>query len=133
MGHTVIIELNDPENERHARLAKMDDVIYCDSLLAEITTTCAVRTGISVFIRDILCSSDERYRFAAFDVPEPFKGQTLREYFSTLREHGHLPVGIIVPPADNPQAPAVLWLSHVIPDENLTITLPMRAVCIVKD
>jgi voltage-gated potassium channel len=128
-----VIELNNPENERHARLAKVDDVIYCDNLIAEITATCAVHAGISVFIRDILCSSDDGHRFAAFDVPESFKGQALREYFSTLREKGHLPVGVIVPPEDNPQAPAALWLSRVIPDENLMIALPMRAVCIVKE
>ncbi|MDR2174750.1 MAG: potassium channel family protein [Synergistaceae bacterium] len=127
-----VIELNNPENERHARLAKVDDVIYCDSLIAEITAACAVHMGISVFIRDILCSSDEGHHFAAFDVPESFEGQALRAYFSTLREKGHLPVGVIVPPEDNPTAPAALWISRVIPDENLTITLPMRAVCIVK-
>jgi voltage-gated potassium channel len=128
-----VVELINPENERHARLAKVDDVIYCDNLIAEITATCAVHAGISVFIQDILCSSDEGHHFAAFDVPKLFEGQALREYFSALREEGHLPVGVIIPPEDNPRAPAALWLSRAIPDENLTITLPMRAVCIVKD
>jgi voltage-gated potassium channel len=128
-----VIELIDPENERHARLAKVDDVIYCDRLIAEITATCAAHVGISAFMRDILSSSDEGHHFEAFDVPQPFEGQALREYFSTLREEGHLPVGFIAPPKDDPQAPAALWRSHVAPDENSTVILPMRAVCIVKD
>jgi voltage-gated potassium channel len=128
-----VIELNNPDNERHARLAKVDDVIYCDNLIAEITATCAVHAGISVFIQDILCSSDEGHHFAAFDVPESYAGKTLHEYFTVLRDQGHLPVGVIAPPRDNPQAPAAMWISRVIPDEDLSIGLPMRAVCITKD
>ncbi|MDR1977504.1 MAG: potassium channel family protein [Synergistaceae bacterium] len=128
-----VIELANPDNERHARLAKVDDIIYCDSLIAEITATCAVHAGISVFMKDILCASDEGHRFAAFSVPDEFDGRFLGDFFARLRKERHLPVGIIAPPKDDPQAPVGLWLSQINPDEDLTVTLPMKVVCIVKN
>ena len=128
-----VIELANPDNERHARLAKVDDIIYCDSLVAEITATCAVHAGISVFIRDILCASDEGHRFAAFSVPSEFDGKPLGDFFARLRKERHLPIGVIAPPKDNPQAPVGLWHSLINPDEDLKIFLPMKAVCIVKN
>jgi voltage-gated potassium channel len=128
-----VIELANPDNERHARLAKVDDIIYCDSLIAEITATCAVHAGISVFMRDILCASDEGHRFAAFNIPGEFEGKPLGDFFAYLRKERHLPVGIIAPPQDNLQAPVGLWHSRINPEEDLTIFLPMKAVCIVKN
>ncbi|MDR1621355.1 MAG: potassium channel family protein [Synergistaceae bacterium] len=128
-----VIELANPDNERHARLAKVDDIIYCDSLIAEITATCAVHAGISVFMRDILCASDQGHRFAAFNISDEFGGKPLGDFFKRLRKDGHLPVGVIAPPKDNPQAPVGLWLSQINPKEDLTVALPMKAVCIVKN
>lgn len=128
-----IIELVNPDNERYARLAKVDDIIYSDSLIAEITATCAVYAGISVFIRDILCASDEGHRLAAFDVPESFAGKTTNEVFEFFRKDRNLPVGLISPPAENPDAPLGLWRSQVNPDGDLTVTLPMKVVCIAKN
>jgi hypothetical protein len=111
----------------------VDDIIYCDSLVAEVTATCAAYAGISVFMRDILCASDEGHRFAAFDVPAEFDGQTLGEFFARLRRDHHLPVGVITPPPETPKAPAGLWIAQINPDEGLKITLPMKAVCIMKN
>jgi voltage-gated potassium channel len=128
-----VIELVNPDNERHARLARVDDIIYCDRIIAEITATCATNAGISVFMRDILCASDEGHRFAAFDVPAEFEGRTLGEFFARLRSEQHLPVGVITPPKDAPHAPPGLWTPQINPGEDLEISLPMKAVCIVKN
>ncbi|MDR3231386.1 MAG: NAD-binding protein [Synergistaceae bacterium] len=128
-----IIELINPENERYARLAKVDDIIYCDSLVAEVTATCAAYAGISVFMKDILCASDEGHHFAAFDVSREFEGKSVGELFEHFRGEHALPVGIIMPPEDAPEAPVGLWRSRVNPDESVKISLPMKAVCIVKN
>jgi voltage-gated potassium channel len=128
-----IIELLNPENERYARLAKVDDIIYCDSLIAEVTATCAAHAGISVFMKDILCASDEGHRFAAFDVTGEFEGKSVGELFEHFRKDRALPVGIITPPENAPETPVGLWRSQVNPDESVKISLPMKAVCIVKN
>lgn len=128
-----VIELVDPVNERHARLAKVDDIIYCDSLIAEITATCAVNAGISVFMRDILCASDEGHRFAAFAVPQEFEGKSMRELFALFRKDRNLPIGIILPPENNPQAPMAEWKSLIDPNEDMKISLPSKVVCIIKN
>ena len=127
-----IIELVNPDNERHARLAKVDDIIYCDSLIAEVTATCAVHAGISVFMRDVLCASDDGHHFGLFDVPEEYEDKTLSEFFGDLKKQGHLPVGIIKPPQDDPEKPVGQWISLINPDEGLKIVTPVKVVCIVK-
>lgn len=128
-----VIELVDPANERHARLAKVDDIIYCDRLIAEITATCAVNAGISVFMRDVLCASDEGHRFAAFDIPAEFEGKSVGELFAFFRQNHDLPVGIIVPPENGPQVPMAEWISLVNPNEDMKVPLPAKAVCIIKN
>ncbi|MDR1730773.1 MAG: NAD-binding protein [Synergistaceae bacterium] len=129
-----IVELLNPENERYARLAKVDDIIYCDSLIAEVTATCTAYAGISVFMKDILCASDEGHRFAAFDVSREFDGKSVGELFEFFRrDHHALPVGIITPPEGASNAPVSLWRSQINPDENLKLSLPAKAVCILKN
>ena len=128
-----IIELTNPANERHARLAQVDDIIYCDSLIAEVTATCAVYAGISVFMKDILCASDEGHRFAAFPVASEYEGETVGTLFGMYRKDGYLPVGIILPPQNEPDAPLGLWRSRVNPPEADRVRLPMKIVCIAKN
>ena len=128
-----VMELYNPDNERYARYAHVDDILYSDNLVANITAMCTQNEGISPFIRDILSSADEGHSFAAFDVPEEYKGRTIRDMFDYLKSEGGLPVGVITPPTAAGHIPSSEWISQVNPPEDMTITLPMKVVCIVKD
>ena len=130
-----VMELHDPENERYARYAHVDDILYTDSLIADITAMCTHNEGISAFIRDILSTADDGHSFASFDTPEEFEGKTIKELFEHFREHDALPIGIITPPDDNKAGfvPVSEWNSTVSPPQDQIIKLPMKVVCIVKD
>ena len=126
-----VMELHNPENEHYAKYAKVDDILYSDSLIAGIASMCTHNEGISAFIRDVLSTADDGHSFATVDVEAKYKGRTIDELFADLKKEGVLPVGIIAP--DKPGAPVSEWKSNVNPDGNMTVTLPMKAVCIVKD
>ena len=126
-----VMELHDPENERYAKYAHVDDILYSDSLLAGIASLCTHNEGISVFIRDVLSTADDGHSFATVDVESQYKGRTIDELFADLKRQGVLPVGVIAP--DKPGALVSEWKSYVNPDGNMRVTLPMKAVCIVKD
>ncbi|MBQ7262613.1 MAG: NAD-binding protein [Synergistaceae bacterium] len=128
-----VIELHDPKNERYARYARVDDILYTDSLLADITGICTHYEGISSFIKDILSTSDDGHSFASFDAPDDFAGKTIGELFDRVRQQGMLPVGVIVPPEDDPGAIVSQWTSRVDPPLDMLVTLPMKAVCIRKN
>ncbi len=131
-----VMELHDPENERYARYAHVDDILYTDSLIADITAMCTHNEGISAFIRDILSTADEGHSFASFDAPREFRGKTIGDLFAHFRTEGSLPVGVITPPDNgmNPKdIPASEWLSQVAPSPSEIVTLPMKVVCIVND
>ena len=128
------MELHDPENERYARYAHVDDILYTDSLIADITAMCTHNEGISAFIRDILSTADNGHSFATFDVPGEFEGKTVKEVFEYFREHEALPIGIITPPENvKGHIPVSEWDSTVNPPLEKIIKLPIKAVCIVKD
>ena len=129
----LIMELINPNNERYARLANVDDIIYSDQIVAEMTASCAAYNGISVFFSDILCCTDDGGHFNAFNVPDEFNGKTVKELFEKIRDENKLLVGIIVPPPDNPLANSSQWISHVNPKSDTIITLPMKYVCIVNN
>ena len=129
-----VMELHNPENEHYARYAQVDDILYTDSLIADITAMCTHYEGISSFIRDILSTSDDGHSFASFDVPPEFAGRTIGELFAHYRAQGVLPIGVIVPPEGaGKEAPAAEWRSRVNPSRDETVVLPMKAVCIVKN
>ena len=128
-----VMELHDPQNERYARYAHVDDILYSDSLIADITAMCTHNEGISAFIRDILSTADDGYSFSAFDAPKEFAGKTIRDMFEHFRETDALPIGIITPPDTNEKVPMSEWHSEVNPPQEQVITLPMKVVCIVKD
>ena len=127
------MELHDPENERYARYAHVDDILYTDSLIADITAMCTHNEGISAFIRDILSTADDGHSFSSFDAPKEFEGKTVRELFEYFREHDALPIGIITPPENQENIPVSEWISTANPSPELIIKLPMKAVCIVKN
>ncbi|MCR4818105.1 MAG: NAD-binding protein [Fretibacterium sp.] len=128
-----VMELHDPANERYARYAQVDDVLYPDGLIADIAGICTHYEGLSAFIRDILSTADDGHSFASFDVPAEFAGRTVGELFEHYQGKGLLPVGVTVPPADNPEAPVAQWQSHVDPPLEETVSLPMKIVCIQKN
>ena len=126
-----VMELHNPENERYAHYAHVDDILYSDSLIAGITSMCTHNEGISAFIRDILSTADDGHSFATVDVEGEYSGRTIDELFAALRERGILPIGVIAP--ERAGAPVSEWVSTVNPDGKLKVTLPMKAVCIVRD
>ena len=128
-----VMELHDPENERYARYAHVDDILYTDSLIADITAMCTHNEGISAFIRDILSTADDGHSFASFDAPDEFEGKTIKDLFEYFRERNALPIGIITPPDIKGHVPVSEWISTVNPSPETVIKLPMKAVCIVKD
>ena len=127
-----VAELINSDNEKYARLANVNDIIYSDQVVAEITAICAANRGISVFVRDILCATDDGHHFRSFDVPDSFDGKTVKELFDQIKTEGHLPVGLLMPPEDTPAANTNMWESSVNPNEDIIINLPMKTVCIVK-
>ena len=129
-----VMELHNPENERYARYAHVDDILYTDSLIADITGICTHYEGISSFIRDILSTADNGHSFASFDAPAGFSGRTIEELFAHFSAQGMLPIGVIVPPEGaGADVPVADWTSHVNPSSDETVTLPMKVVCIVQN
>ena len=126
-----VMELHNPENERYAKYAHVDDILYSDSLIAGITSMCTHNEGISAFIRDILSTADDGYSFAAVDVEKEYEGKTIDELFAALKAEEVLPIGILRP--GKPGDCVSEWVSTVNPSGTMTVTLPMKAVCIVKD
>ncbi|MBR1672270.1 MAG: NAD-binding protein [Fretibacterium sp.] len=128
-----VMELHDPQNECYARYAHVDDILYADSLIADITGICTHYEGLSSFIKDILSTSDDGHSFASFDVPAEFEGRTVGELFAHFSAQGLLPVGLIIPPEDKAKAPVSQWQSCVDPALDAAVTLPVKAVCIRKN
>lgn len=130
-----VMELHDPENERYARYAHVDDILYTDSLIADITAMCTHNEGISAFIRDVLSTADDGHSFSSFDVTCDFEGKTIKELFEHFSEHDVIPIATITPPEhkNGEHVPVSEWISTVMPDKELTVKLPMKVVCLVKD
>ena len=126
-----VMELHNPENERYAHYAHVDDILYSDSLIAGITSMCTHNEGISAFIRDILSTADDGHSFASIDARPEHEGKTIDEFFAALKSEDVLPIGILTP--KTPGAAVSEWESVVNPDGRRKVTLPMKAVCIVKD
>ena len=130
-----VMELHNPENEKYARYAHVDDILYSDSLIADITAMCTRNEGLSVFIRDVLSADDEGHSFSSFDVPKEYEGRTVKELFDHFREQQNLPIALITPPEDKnvDEIPVSEWLSRVNPSEKEIVKLPLKVVCLVKD
>ena len=124
-----VMELHNPENERYARYAHVDDILYSDSLIAGIASMCTHNEGISAFIRDILSTADEGHSFASFDVGNEYSDRKIADLFADVRKQGGLPVGVLKPSDES----STEWVSEVNPSEQEIIVLPMKVVCIVKD
>ena len=130
-----VMELHNPDNERYARYARVDDILYSDSLIADITAMCTHNEGISAFIRDVLSAADDGYSFASFDVSYDYEGKTIGEMFDYCKSEGAFPVAVITPPdiKNAKKIPVSEWNSEVNPPADKKIELPMKVVCFVKD
>lgn len=127
-----VVELINPDNEKYARLANVNDIIYGDQIIAEITATCATNQGISVFVRDILCATDNGHHLCTSDVPDFYNGKSVKELFDNLKTEGYLPIGLLIPPKETPNVKVSMWDSLINPNEDTIIELPIKTVCIVK-
>ena len=128
-----VMELHNPDNERYARYAHVDDLLFTDSLIADITAMCTHYKGISSFIRDILSTSDDGHSLASFDAEDEFSGRPIGELFAHYRAKGVLPIGVLLPPEGAEAASMSEWLSRINPPLDETVSLPMKVVCIVKN
>ena len=128
-----VMELHDLANERYARYAHVDDILYSDSLIAGIASLCTYNEGISAFIRDVLSTADHGHSLASYDVPAEYSGKKIDELFADIRVQGALPVGVLRPSDKEHEGSVIEWESEVNPDGKTIIQTPMRVVCIVKD
>lgn len=125
-----VIELLNPANERHARRTGVDDVVFCERTLADIVAASASQRGISSFISDILCYSDDGSALHAADVDPRWEGRTTGELFNALLKEGDLPLGVMTPVTN---AASERWEHEVNPPADRPVVLPMRVVFISRN
>lgn len=125
-----VIELLNPENECHAQRAHVDDIIFCDRILANVVASCASQRGISAFIGDILSHSDDGSALCAQPVEDEWNGRTVGELFAALRSEGMLPVGIMTLGSSSSTEE---WIHQINPAPETVLTMPVRAIFIVAN
>ncbi len=125
-----VAELLNPENERHARRAHVDDIIFCERTLGGIVAACSSQQGISSFITDILTYSDGGASLHANDITEEWNGKTAGELFASMQADGALPLGLMTL---DEKADTELWQHRINPPEDTVIQIPMRVVFISND
>lgn len=119
-----VVELLNPENERHARNAHVDEIVFCNRLIAEFIALCASQRGISGFVNDLFSHSSGRSTLDTMDIAAEWDGRTVGELFNSIIAQGDLPVAITSPNSDG------IWKHVVNPDASRQIKLPMKAICI---
>ncbi len=125
-----VIELLNPKNECHARRAHVDDIIFCDRMLANVVASCASQKGISAFVNDILSHSDNGSALCAKTIDESWEGRPIGGLFEALRSEGCLPVGIMTP---GTATATEEWIHEINPAPQKIISLPMRAIFIAPN
>ncbi|MGI6075002.1 MAG: potassium channel family protein [Pyramidobacter sp.] len=90
-----VLEILNPENERHAKNANVDNVIYCNRTIANYLALCASQRGISDFANDLFSRSDKRSSLNTMELKPQWKGKTVGEAFADIRAQGDLPLGIM--------------------------------------
>ncbi len=129
-GIYTVVELLNPANERHARRAGVDDIVLCERTLADIVAASASQPGVSSFIDDILCHSDDGCALHAADIDARWEGGTAGELFESMLARGELPLGVMTPAED---AAAERWEHEINPSPTRPIKLPMRVVFISRN
>ncbi|MGI6075003.1 MAG: NAD-binding protein [Pyramidobacter sp.] len=125
-----VVELLNPANARHARRAHVDDIVYCESTLADIVATCTSQPGISSFISDILTYSDSGSALRAADIDPQWEGKRVGDLFAAMQSDGELPLGIMTPEVS---CGTEHWSHEMNPPASTPVKLPMRVVFISKN
>ena len=125
-GAYTILEVLNPDNALHARHAHVDDIIFCNKVLAEIAASCSGQKGLAAVWNDILCHSDSGSALRTEEVGASWQGRSIGELFSAKEAEGKLPLGYI-----RIEDSAV---SHSVnPPRSETIRLPMAVVLISRN
>lgn len=143
LGVYTVIELLNPENRKHAHRANVDDIIYCNRLLADITASCALNEGLSGFLNDILSVSGRGgdyeegggSSFQIREIPQELQGKKMKDLFYHFRGEGSLPVALLKPPdgmGGENLSPAQ-WIPHINPEDEILIPPVAKVILIVKN
>ena len=122
-----VLEILNPANEIHARRVNADNVIFCDSLIANVIALCTSQRGISSFVDDILSHSDRKSSLCTVDVAPQWEGKTLGELFASLRAENDLPLGVM---RRGPSTKTEEWIHEINPSEDSVVSLPLKVVYI---
>ncbi len=121
------IEILNPDNARHARNANVDNIIFCDQIIANFIALFASQRGISDFANNIFCYSDNRSSLNAVSVGPEWEGKTVGELFDVIRKRRHLPLAIMRPLAKEGRE---VWRHKTNPAPSEVIKLPMKVIYI---
>lgn len=121
-----VAELIAPKNAPHAKRANIDDTIYAQTAIADITATAAAQQGTISFIADLLTGTGGT-RLCAAELGQEWEGKTVGELFSLARENGDLPIGLI-----SPKTPTKERTHKLNPPETQVITLPQKIAYITR-
>lgn len=122
-----VLEIINPENERHAQNANVDNVIYCNRLIANYIALCASQRGISDFANDLFSHSDNRSKLNTMDLDPKWQGKTIGEVFAAIRAQGDLPLGVM---RQNAIKTRQVWRHEINPAADTKAELPMKVIYI---
>ncbi len=122
------LEILNPDNARHARNANVDNVVYCDQIIANFIALCASQRGISGFANDIFSHSDNSSALNAYEVGPEWEGKTVGELFDAARARGDLPLAVLRPQADEGRE---LWSHEINPARSEIVRRPMKVIYIL--
>ncbi len=121
------MEILNPDNARHARNSNVDNVIFCDQIIADFIALFASQRGISDFVNNIFCYSDNRSSLNAVSVGPEWEGKTIGELFDAIRKRRHLPLAVTRPLAKEGRE---IWRHKTNPAPSEVIKLPMKVIYI---
>ncbi|WP_462363348.1 potassium channel family protein [Pyramidobacter porci] len=122
-----VLEIINPENERHPQNANVDNVVYCNRLIANYIALCASQRGISNFANDLFSHSDNRSSLNAMDLDPQWQGKTIGEVFAAVRAQGDLPLGVMRRDDNDSRQ---VWRHEINPAAGTKAELPMKVIYI---
>jgi len=122
-----VLEILNPANARHAHNANVDNVVFCEQLIANFLALCASQRGISDFASDIFSHSDNRSSLNTMELGADAEGKTVGEVFDGIRAAGDLPLAIMRRGDDEAREE---WLHEINPPASMRIELPMKVIYI---
>lgn len=122
-----VLEIINPENERHAQNASVDNVVYCNRLIANYIALCASQRGISNFANDLFSHSDNRSSLNTMDLDPKWQSRPIGEVFAAIRAQGDLPLGIMRRDDNDSRQ---VWRHEINPAAGTKAELPMKVIYI---